>query len=542
MPKGIDDAFVAHSQVRLLIGNDMVLAEIQRILNAAKDWQIRELAKPLLNDPAILHRAIHAAEDMGLVGERKNSGLLHLQFKSRVLKRPINTEINSPSSTGKTFTVITVASLEDNIAYYELTASSEKALIYMGEPLEHRILYIQEPEGLAQGAGYAALKSLVWEGRLKYDTVVKEDGDVVGKHIEKDGPTGLIVTSTRPLDDQISNRLLRVELDASKEQTARILAEIAKRESGDEIPVPDLKPWHALTLVLGEPVDVIIPFGVFLARAISTSALRMRRDFTHLLTLIKASAVEYQYQRARSSDNRILATVADYAHVHALVDEVFQAAQEEGVTKPDRDMVACVEHLTSENGQPISQSKIRDYLKLSKSQVSYRVNRLLDLGYLTNSEKRKGQPHQIMPGSPLPEKVPALPSPCQIAEYLVQIGREDLIVPWVNPVTGIPHSCYGHLQISPSIRTPEQCPRCHQNEAKSNSDSNSSGTTRTPEQGYVGSSGVRVEAKPYLVTHEFEAEHSESSGVRSEEPVAKNADESALTPATTDPNGYTEDF
>ncbi|MFC1989438.1 hypothetical protein ACFLVW_02585 [Chloroflexota bacterium] len=521
MPKGIDDALAAHSHITVLSGNDVVLAEIKRILKAAQAWYFQELAKPLLNDPAILHRAVHAVEDLGVVGERKSIGLLHLQFRSRVLKRPINTEINSPSSTGKTFLVTTVATLENSDACYELTASSEKALIYIDESLEHRILYIQEPEGLAQGAGYAAIKSLVWEGRLKYDTVVKEGGDIVGKHIEKDGPTGLIVTSTRPLDDQTSNRLLRIELDASKEQTRRILEEIAKRESGDGMPVVDLRAWHALAHILGEPSEVDIPFAKFLALHISTSALRMRRDFTHQLTLIKASAVEYQYQRARSSNNHILATVADYAHVHSLVDEVFQAAQEEGITKPDRDMVASVEYLTSsKDGQPVSQAEIAAYLELSKSQVSYRVNRLLKIGYLTNSEKRKGYTHQLLPGAPLPEKVPALPSPCEVAEYLVQNGRTDLIVPWVDPVTGIPHSCYDHLQILSSNQTPEQCPRCLQNEAEFNSGSNSSGTNRTPEHEYIGSSGVRIEAKPHPATPDFEAEQPESSGVRSEEAPA----------------------
>lgn len=531
MPKGIDDALAAHSQIRLLTGNDMVLAEIQRIIKAAQDWQVRQLTKPLLEDPAILHRAIHAIEDMGVVGERKNIGLLHLQFRSRILKRPINIEVNSPSSSGKTYIVTSVAALENGEAYYELTASSEKALIYLEESLEHRILYIQEPEGLAQGAGYAAIKSLVWEGRLKYDTVVKEDGEIVGKHIEKDGPTGLIVTSTRQLEDQISNRMLRVELDASKEQTRCILEEIAKQESGVQTTTVDLKQWRALSHVLGEPSQVDILFALFLAHHISTSALRMRRDFTHLLTLIKASAVEYQYQRARSADNHILATVADYAHVHSLVDEVFQAAQEEGITKLDRDMVAGVEHLTSENGQSIGQSKIRDHLKLSKSQVSYRVNRLLKLGYLTNSEKRKGYTHQLLPGAPLPEKVPALPSPCKVAEYLVKNDHTDLIVPWVDPVTGIPHSCCDHLQILPPGKTPEQCPRCHQNEAKLNSGSNSSGTNRTPEQEDIGSSGVRAEAKPYHTTPEFEAEQSGSSGVRSKE-----------APAVIKPDEYKERF
>jgi hypothetical protein len=408
--------------------------------------------------------------------------------------------------------------LEDSSAYYELTASTERALIYLEEPLAHRILYIQEPEGLAQGVGFAAIKSLVWEGRLKYDTVVKERENFVGKHIEKDGPTGLIVTTTKGLEEQLSNRLLRLEVDASSEQTRRVLNVIARRVNGAK-PDIDLAPWHAFSRLLGEPADVEIPFSYYLAERISTSALRIRRDFTHLLTLIQASAVEHQYQRSRTQDGRIIATAADYAHVYSLVKDVFQAAQEEGITRADREMIAAVEHLTTPDGgkpgeKPVTQAAIRSHLGLSKSQVSYRVNRLIGLGYLVNLEQRRGKPQQIIPGAPLPEEVPPLPSPCQVAEWLTETGRDGLVIPWVDPVTGEVHDCAGHIPVHRSVssvlnRTPEPCLRCLYSEAERRG----SGTSRTPEPlpaSVAESSAVRVEAEPPL----FEAKTAGSLGVR----------------------------
>lgn len=156
--------------------------------------RLRESAGPLLEDPSVLHRAIHAVEGLGVVGERCIIGLVRLAVRSRSLARPVNLELNSPSSSGKTYIVTTALRLEAPDAYYELTASTEKALIYLNEPLEHRVIYIQEPEGLAQGVGAAAMKSLVWEGRLKYDSVIKQQGEFVGHHVEKDGPTGLNVS------------------------------------------------------------------------------------------------------------------------------------------------------------------------------------------------------------------------------------------------------------------------------------------------------------------------------------------------------------
>ncbi len=293
------------------------------------------------------------------------------------------------------------------------------------------------------------MKSLVWEGHLKYDTVVKEGGKHVGRHIEKEGPTGLIVTTARPLQEQLSNRMLRVEVDASEEQTRRVLGVIADSANG-ALPSFDLSPWHAMSKVLGEPAQVEIVFVHFLAERVSAKTLRIRRDFSHLLTLIAASDVEHRYQRENKDTGSTQATLADYAHVHALVGDAFRAAQAEGIVKADREMVAAVAELTTPPGgkpgeTPVSQAGLRAHLKLSKSSDSYRVRRLLKLGYLLNLEESKGKAMKLVPGAPLPDEPDPLPSPCELAEHLVAIGRAELVTPWMDPVTGGVHDCRSHL-------------------------------------------------------------------------------------------------
>jgi len=407
--------------------------------------KLLDLARPLVEDPAVIHRAILTAEELGVVGERRSVGLLRLSVHSRALNRPVNVEVNSPSSSGKTHVVLGTLALEDPEAYYEMTAGSEKALIYLGEPLSHRILYIQEPEGLAEGVGAAVLKSLVWEGRLKYDTVVKEDGDLVGRHIEKDGPTGMIVTTTRPLDEQVSNRMLRLEVDTSHDQTRRILQAIARSVNGDRLQI-DLAPWHAMSRLLGEPAQVQVLFSQWLASKVSVTTLRIRRDFTHLLSLIQASAIEHRFQRPLAPDGSILANVADYAIVHSLAADLFRAVQGEGITQADRDTREKVVELSQAGERPVSQAELRQRLVVSKAVVSHRVNRLLKLDYLVNLETQRGRPAKLVPGAPLPEEVPPLPSPCNLARHLLATGRIDLVQPWVDPLTGQSHDCWAHLE------------------------------------------------------------------------------------------------
>jgi len=421
------------------------LAEENALADAQVKREERErlfsVAGSLLEQPNLLNEAILAVENSGVVGERRAVGILHLAAKSRALKRPVNIEVNSPSSVGKTHTVLGVLALEPDSGVYELTAGSERALIYLDESLEHRTLYIQEPEGLQQGVGAAVIKSLVWEGRLRYDTVVKEDGGFVGKHIEKDGPTGLILTTTRPIDEQISNRMLRLELDSSNEQTRRILSSIAQGMNGAK-PSIDVRLWHAVSLLVGEPAEVEISYGEWLAEHLATSTLRLRRDFTHLLTLIQASAVLYQFQRLRGPDGRIRANLADYAHVWELASDVFMAAQGEGVTDADRRMVEAIADLSTPDGgkvgeQGVSQPEVADRTGLTKKPVSYRVRRLLREGYLVNlNADKKGRSHRLVPGSPLPEEVPPLPPPGALAQHLTAAGLGFLVSPWVSPLTG----------------------------------------------------------------------------------------------------------
>ena len=74
----------------------------------------------------------------------------------------------------------------------------------------------------------------------------------------------------------------------------------------------------------------------------ATETLRIRRDFTQLLSLIKASAIEHRFQRPEAAPGLLTSTLADYAMVYALAADVFKAAQGEGITDDDRRCVAAV--------------------------------------------------------------------------------------------------------------------------------------------------------------------------------------------------------
>ena len=95
-----------------------------------------------------------------------------------------------------------------------------------------------------------------------------------------------------------------------------------------------------------------------------------------------------------------------------------------------------MDELSEAGENPVSQAKLVGHLEASKAAVSYRVRRLVRLGYLANLEEQRGRPYKLVPGAPLPERVPPLPEPCVLAQHLLDSGQEDLIQVWVDPVSG----------------------------------------------------------------------------------------------------------
>ena len=110
--------------------------------------------------------------------------------------RPVSVVVKGPSSGGKSFIVERVLSFFPESAYYALTAMSEKSLVYDDEPLEHRFLVVYEAAGMNGDLTSYFMRSLLSEGRLRYTTIEKTQEGLRPRLIEREGPTGLIVTTT----------------------------------------------------------------------------------------------------------------------------------------------------------------------------------------------------------------------------------------------------------------------------------------------------------------------------------------------------------
>jgi hypothetical protein len=362
---------------------------------------------------------------IGLVGERRVAKLIYLAVTSRLLDRPISIAVKGPSSGGKSFTVESVLRFFPGEAFYALTAMSDRALAYSTEPLKHRLLVIYEAAGMASDFATYLIRSLLSEGRLRYETVEKTRNGLASKFIEREGPTGLIVTTTSiRLHPENETRMLSLTVSDTQEQTAAVFRALANGGTHNA----DLSQWQALqTWLAASTCEVVIPYAAALAEMVPPLATRLRRDFKTVLSLIQAHTILHQANGRKDADGRLIAEIADYAAVRELVADLVAEGADVTIKPEVRETVNAVAALIDGGKAEVMQADMRKTMKLDKSAISRRVTAALDAGALRNLEDRKGRPARLVLGDPLPDEIELLPQPERL--HGCAVGGEEKEAP-----------------------------------------------------------------------------------------------------------------
>jgi hypothetical protein len=385
---------------------------------AARDaWR---KCKDLATSANILEKFGDDLTRSGVVGNVENGKLLYLAITTRLMERKllVNVVVKGPSSAGKSHLVDKVLGFCPEDAYHRLTAFSERVLIYDDTPIERKFLIISEADGIKGDTLTYIVRSLLSEGEIDYTTVVKDGDGLKPLHIHRDGPTGLITTTTRlRIHGENETRVFSIQIDDSPELTAQIFEALAD----EDFRPPDLEEWKAFqTWLASGETRVTIPFGMALAKKIPPKAVRMRRDFGQLLNLIRANALLHRATRERDAEEgRIVATLEDYRTVRELVAKTLSEGVEAAVPAIVRETVGAVSELLEEpDKHTVTIKDLQRKLRLDYSPAYRRVRMALDGGYLENREERERRPAQLVLGDPLPEDEEILPS----VEALIEEG------------------------------------------------------------------------------------------------------------------------
>jgi hypothetical protein len=271
------------------------------------------------------------------------------------------------------------------------------------------MLVVYEASGMEGEMATYLIRTLLSEGRLRYLTLEKTSEGMKPRLIEREGPTGLIVTTTATkLHPENETRLLSLTVSDTQEQTKAVLEALAEEGAGE----PDLEPWLALQAWLeGAERHVTVPYARGLAGLIPPVAVRLRRDFGAVLNLIRAHAVLHQASRSRDEAGRVIATLEDYAKVRELIADL--VSEGVGATVPPivRETVEAVRRLLKEgDAEAVSSRELGEELELERGPVSRRVRMALDAGYLKNLEDRRGKPSRLVLGDTMPDDLQILPT------------------------------------------------------------------------------------------------------------------------------------
>jgi hypothetical protein len=195
--------------------------------------------------------------------------------------------------------------------------------------------------------------------------------------------------------------------------------------SEDEQESADLGPWLALQdwLETGER-QVTVPYAKRLAMAIPPVAVRLRRDFSTILGLIRAHALLHRARRETDDRGRIVATIEDYAVVRELMLGLISDGVGATVRPETRETVGAVAELLETHPDGVRQRAVAELLGLDKGATSRRVRVALDGGYIVNLEERRGRPHRLARAirSQTTSRSCPLPRSCTVARLHRGVG------------------------------------------------------------------------------------------------------------------------
>ncbi len=399
--------------------------EQERLELEATSREAWEECRELAEAPNILERFACELARSGVAGESRVAKLLYLAVTSRFLQRPVSVAVKGPSSGGKSYLTERVLGFFPESAYYARTAMSERALAYSEEPLQHGFLVLYEAAGMNSDFATYLIRSLLSEGRLSYEVVDKTSEGLKPHVIEREGPTGLLVTTTAvKLHPENETRILSLTVTDTHQQTRDIMASLA-REAGAT--PPDFASWHALQEWLAAAEHrATISYSGALAETVPPVAVRLRRDFGAVLNLIRAHAILHQASRERDGDGRIIATLEDYAHVRELVADLVSEGIEATVPATVREIVEALRKMNNESDEASTIAELARELELDKSAAWRRVRTAMDRGYIKNLEDRKGRPARLVPGDALPDDIEILPSPERLQGCTVASDSEGI--------------------------------------------------------------------------------------------------------------------
>ena len=433
MPEGFDNLTAAHLQGMDLVdllqrSTDQAVPGGEFLQNRAKGviGKLQADAAMVLTAPDPVEVVQQEIRRLGYGGNLNFPLITYLSLTSRVLAMrdgamPVHLLLLGQPSAGKSYILVVVLKLMPPESYNKIDAGSPRVFIYDDFDYRHRVAIFAEADSLPAGEdnpAASAIRNMLQDHNLHYKVTQPdpETGQFVVREINKPGPTVLVTTAVKRLGAQLDSRLFILEVPDGPEQIQAALKAQAHIElHGVAEPDPALIAYQSY-LQAQAPWEVFVPFADQLAQEIGRlpNASRILRDYARLTSLIKAVAVLRHRNRQRDETGRLIAEIEDYALVHELVGQMYETSVT-SVSDKIRNVIKAVGELKNANVTPLSETKVAAHLGVSKQAITRAVQTALKQGWLLNHETKRGYPHDLDVGEPLPQAL-GLPDPESLRE------------------------------------------------------------------------------------------------------------------------------
>lgn len=364
-----------------LVANDNPDLEEEEVFEP----EIIERAEQLALDPLIFKRRIDMVNNLGIINERRNIGMISMTMDSRLNRirgegsGVLALKITGIQGSGKSASVMAVKKLYPHKCYHYLNSGSAKSIYNMGkDALQNKVLILGEAFSFQQNNSNDSefahtVRCLVSDGFLSYQyTSYDNEGNKITLTQIVRGPTPLITTSIYgSLEQQLDDRMFSVHPDISSKQTKEIILNRAqlKLDLAEEDFENSIQTWRALHESLNV-CEVYIPFRPELSIFVTKDGelpVSARRAFERVITSIDTITLLHQKQREKDDMGRLIAEIQDYAIAYQLIEPSFRESLGGGMYTDRRiqliDKIGPVAPRDLAKSEGVSGSAITDWSK-----------------------------------------------------------------------------------------------------------------------------------------------------------------------------------
>lgn len=149
----------------------------------------------LAGNPQLLRRKIDAVNALGIVGERKNIGIVSTILDSRLILKEYDHGALAGINAGQPGTGKSSVTKKTQLLYPEslvqtLTSATAKSIFYLGSDLKHKILILEEAGSLQHDSDLTeVIRQIISEGQASHQIAIRaKGGEFKTQTIRVEGP------------------------------------------------------------------------------------------------------------------------------------------------------------------------------------------------------------------------------------------------------------------------------------------------------------------------------------------------------------------